>query len=235
LPVQAVTRLVWLPCPKERRFAAAGLAAVVVLAILLRVVPTVLMPSAVWPDEIFQASEQAFRLVYGSGLIPWEFQFGARSWLLPGVIAVLMELARIAGDGPDYYLPLIAIAFAGLAALPVACCFLWCRRLFGFSGAVFAGMAVATAPELVYFGARTLSEVAAGHLPTGRIRAFTPISISQGFTPLRCFGLVCVGRRHGGCHPVTQMPMPVPDALAQRSAVRTAGSEAPKSGGDFGE
>jgi phosphatidylinositol glycan class B len=164
LPVQAVPRLVRLPCAKERWFAAAGLAAVVVLAILLRVVPTVLMPSVVWPDEIFQASEQAHRLVYGSGLIPWEFQFGARSWLLPGVIAVLMELARIAGDGPDYYLPLIAIAFAGLAALPVACCFLWCRRLFGFSGAVVAGMAVATAPELVYFGARTLSEVAAGHL-----------------------------------------------------------------------
>ena len=134
---------------------------------LLRLEPILLEPSAVWPDEIFQASEQAHRLVYGSGLIPWEFQFGARSWLLPGVIAVLMELARTAGDGPDYYLPLIAIAFAGLAALPVACCFLWCRRLFGFAGAVVAGMAVATAPELVYFGARTLSEVAAGHREHG--------------------------------------------------------------------
>ena len=162
--MHAVPRLVWLPCLREGRFAAAGLAALVLLAITVRAVPTALVPSVVWPDEVFQASEQAHRLVYGSGLVPWEFQFGARSWLLPGAIAGLMELARIAGDGPDYYLPLIAIAFAGLAALPVVCCFLWCRRLFGLSGALVAGTAVAMAPELVCFGARTLSEVTAGHL-----------------------------------------------------------------------
>ena len=139
--MHAVPRLVWLLCLREGRFAAAGLAALVLLAITVRAVPTALVPSVVWPDEVFQASEQAHRLVYGSGLVPWEFQFGARSWLLPGAIAGLMELARIAGDGPDYYLPLIAIAFAGLAALPVVCCFLWCRPLFGLTGALVAGMA----------------------------------------------------------------------------------------------
>ena len=38
----------------------------------------------------------------------WEFQLGARSWLLPGITAALMEVARLFGDGPDYYVPLIA-------------------------------------------------------------------------------------------------------------------------------
>src|ERR1700747_624293 len=146
-----------MPTPGGRGLTRAGVGSLVLLAVGLRLIPIVFVPSMVWADEIFQASEQAHRIVYGSGLIPWEFQFGARSWLLPGVIAVLMELARIAGDGRAYYLPLIATAFAGLAALPVACCFLWCRRLFGLSGAVVAGTAVATAPELVYFAARTLS------------------------------------------------------------------------------
>src|ERR1700739_4684163 len=88
-----------------------GLAILVVLAIALRLVPILVQPSAVWPDEIFQATEPAHRLVYGSGLVAWEFQFGVRSWLLPGVIAALMELARLAGDGPDYYLPLVTVAF----------------------------------------------------------------------------------------------------------------------------
>jgi GPI mannosyltransferase 3 len=142
----------------------AGLAAVVVLAIGLRLVPILLVPSMVWPDEVFQTSEQAHRLVYGTGLVPWEFQFGIRSWLLPGIIAIVMELSRIVGEGPDYYLPAIAGAFAALAATPVVCCFLWSRRLFGLSGALVAGTATAVAPELVYFGARTLSEVVAGHL-----------------------------------------------------------------------
>jgi hypothetical protein len=136
----------------------------VVLAIGLRVTPILIVPSIVWTDEIFQASEQAHRLVYGTGLVPWEFQLGVRSWLLPGIIAALMELARLVGDGPDYYLPLIAVVFGSLGAAPVVCGFLWCRRLFGLAGAAVAGTVIALAPELVHFGARTLSEAVGAHL-----------------------------------------------------------------------
>jgi GPI mannosyltransferase 3 len=151
-------------CMNERRIAPAGLAVLMALAVVLRLVPTVFEPSMVWADEIFQTSEQAHRLVYGSGLVPWEFQLGMRSWLLPGVIAALMELSRIAGDGPDYYIPLIAGSFAALAAVPVVCCFLWGRRLFGPFGGWIAGAVVVVAPEAVYFGARTLCETVAAHL-----------------------------------------------------------------------
>jgi GPI mannosyltransferase 3 len=158
----------------ERRIAPAGLAVLMALAVVLRLVPTVFVSSMVWGDEIFQATEQAHRLVYGSGLIPWEFQFGVRSWLLPGVIAALMELARIAGDGPDYYLPIIAGAFAILGSASVCCCFLWARRLFGLLGAFTAAAVVAVAPELVYFGARTLSEVVAAHVLVVGLYALEP-------------------------------------------------------------
>jgi GPI mannosyltransferase 3 len=152
------------PSADRTALAKLALALLVVLAIALRLEPILVEPSAVWADEIFQTMEPAHRLVFGSGLVPWEFQLGVRSWLLPGAIAALMELARLLGDGPDYYLPLVAIAFAALAAAPVVCCYLWCRPLFGVTGALLAGAAVAAAPELVYFGARTLSEVVAGHL-----------------------------------------------------------------------
>ena len=134
------------------------------LAVALRLIPIVFVPSMVWADEIFQTSEQAHRLVYGSGLVPWEFLIGMRSWMLPGIIAALMELSRIAGDGPDYYIPLIAGSFAALAAAPVVCCFLWGRHLFGLSGGWIAATVVTVAPEAVYFGARTLSETVAAHL-----------------------------------------------------------------------
>jgi hypothetical protein len=140
------------------------LAALVVLAIALRLEPILVEPSAVWPDEVFQATEPAHRLVYGSGLVAWEFQLGVRSWILPGIIAALMELSRIAGDGPGYYLPVVASAFGALGAAPVVCSFLWCRPLFGAPGALLAAAAVALAAELVYFGARTLSEAVAGHV-----------------------------------------------------------------------
>jgi GPI mannosyltransferase 3 len=148
----------------SQRLAEIALAVLVALAILLRLQPILVEPSAVWPDEIFQTSEPAHRLVFGSGLVAWEFQLGVRSWVLPGIIAGLMELSRIIGDGPDYYLPVIAVGFAALAAAPVVCCFLWCRPLFGVTGALLAGLAVAVAAEPVYFGARTLSETVAAHL-----------------------------------------------------------------------
>jgi hypothetical protein len=154
----------FVPWAGQHKFVGAGLTGLIFLAIGLRLVPIVFVPSMVWPDEIFQTSEQAHRLVYGSGLVPWEFQLGMRSWLLPGVIATLMELSRIAGDGPDYYIPLIAGTFAVLAAAPVICCFLWGRRLFGSAGGWIAAAVVAVAPEAVYFGARTLSETVAAHL-----------------------------------------------------------------------
>jgi hypothetical protein len=155
-------------------------------------------PSMNWPDEIFQATEQAHRLVYGTGLVPWEFQLHVRSWLLPGAIAGLMEAARLFGDGPDVYLPVIAGTFALLGTAPVICCFLWCKRLFGLTGAVVGSVVVATMPDLVYFGARTLTEVVAGNILI--IAIYLLDSAPQGLSRRQAFiggallGLVCVLR-----------------------------------------
>ena len=45
----------------------AGIMALVVLAIVLRLASIVFVPSLNWADEIFQATEQAHRLVYSYG------------------------------------------------------------------------------------------------------------------------------------------------------------------------
>ena len=141
-----------------------AVSALVLVAFTLRLIPILFVPSLNCADEVFQTTEQAHRLVYGTGLVPWEFQLGIRSWLLPGVIAELMEFAGNFGDGPDYYLPLIASAWGLLAVVPVVCCFLWCKRWFGLSAAIVGGLCVGVAPELVYMGDRTLTEVLAAHL-----------------------------------------------------------------------
>ena len=71
----------------RRPLIAAGLLAVMLLAVGLRLVPIIVVPSVNWGDEVFQAIEPAHRLVFGYGLVPWEFQLGMRSWLLPGIVA----------------------------------------------------------------------------------------------------------------------------------------------------
>jgi len=182
----------------ERRLATGALLGLVIAAVLLRLVPVIFEPSLNWGDEIFQAMEPAHRLVYGYGLVAWEFQLGMRSWLLPGMIAGLMELSRVAGDGPAYYLPAVAIGFGLLASAPVVCCFLWCYRWFGLAGAAVAGLAVTLAPELVYFGARTSSEVVAAHLLVVAFYLTEPgykVTSRRRFVAAGIlFGLVCLLR-----------------------------------------
>src|SRR5229473_1619945 len=184
----------------ERLPAAAGLLCLIVLGVLLRLVPTVFVPSINWGDEIFQTVEPAHRLVFGYGLVPWEFELGMRSWLLPGVLAGLIEIARIVGDGPRYYLSAIAIGLGVLACAPVVCCFLWCRRAFGLGPGFVAAFAVAIAPELVYFGARPLNEVVAAHLLVIAFYLLEPgywvSSRRRVFVGAMLLGVVCLLRIH---------------------------------------
>src|SRR5229473_5372112 len=105
----------------ERLLAAGGLLCLIVLGVLLRLVSTVFVPSINWGDEIFQTVEPAHRLVFGYGLVPWEFELGMRSWLLPGIVAGLIEIIRPIGDAPLYYQTAVATAFALLASAPVLC------------------------------------------------------------------------------------------------------------------
>jgi GPI mannosyltransferase 3 len=109
----AVRRRSW---PKERQLAALALFTIAAIAIALRLIPIAFVPSVNWPDEIFQVLEPAHRLAYGYGLVAWEFQLGVRSWLMPGLVAGIMELSRILGAGPDYYLPAVTTGLAAIGA-----------------------------------------------------------------------------------------------------------------------
>ncbi len=134
------------------------------LALTARLLPVFVPPSLNYPDEIFQSTEQAHRLVYGTGLVPWEFAYGTRSWFLPGAIAGLMELARLFGPGPAVYLPAIGLALAALGASSALCAFLWGQRFYGLWGGVLAGAFTALWIDLAYFSPRALSEVVAAHV-----------------------------------------------------------------------
>ena len=50
-----------------------------------------------WPDESYQGFEPAHWLVFGYGLIPWEFVDGMRNWAFPGFVAALLKICQLAG------------------------------------------------------------------------------------------------------------------------------------------
>lgn len=71
-----------------------------------------------WPDEIYQSFEPAHRLVFGYGLVAWEFLEGARTWAVPGFVAVWLSLCKLFGaDSPATYIPVVKLVFSALSVL----------------------------------------------------------------------------------------------------------------------
>ncbi len=132
-----------------------------------------------WPDEIYQSFEPAHRLVFGHGLMPWEFLDGARTWAVPGFVACWLWLCRLVGaDSPTVYVPLVKLVFS-LLGLASAWGAYRLARTFGareleasFAGALWALCAVA-----LYFSHRAMSEnLAAALLPWGLALAWDEAS-----------------------------------------------------------
>jgi GPI mannosyltransferase 3 len=113
---------------------------------------------------VFQTVEQAHRLVFGTGLVPWEFVYGTRSWVLPGALAGLMMLASPFCDGPNCYMRIIGSVLVALGASSALFAFLWGRRFFGTPGGIVAGIFAALWIDAAYFGPRTLSDSVAAHI-----------------------------------------------------------------------
>lgn len=115
-----------------------------------------------WPDEIHQSLEPAHRVVYGYGLVAWEFVQGARSWAFPGLVAgVLAVLRGFGADAPAAYLPWVRGFFALLSLGTAAAVFGLARRLGATtpSSALVAALYALAAPVL-YFSHRSMPEVA---------------------------------------------------------------------------
>jgi hypothetical protein len=146
------------------RGAAIALGVILAVAFAVRMIVAYAMPSQCWPDEIFQSLEQAHRVVFGRGVIPWEFDEGTRSWVFPGVLAGVMKAVSVVASSPMAYLMACAALLSAIALAPVWAAFWWAQRWFGLRGAVVAAGTVALWYELVYFAPKALGEVLAGNV-----------------------------------------------------------------------
>jgi phosphatidylinositol glycan class B len=75
------------------------LAAICALALVLRMAVAILFPGFEHPDEVFQMLEQAHRVAFGNGFIPWEFDEGVRSYFFVGILAAIFRGAERVAPG----------------------------------------------------------------------------------------------------------------------------------------
>jgi phosphatidylinositol glycan class B len=157
------------------------LAAVCALAVALRMAVAVVFPGFEHPDEIYQVLEQAHRLAFGNGFIPWEFDEGVRSYFWPGLLAGIFRAAdRV---WPGSYLLAVRLALS-LFSL-VAVWFSWAilRRFAGPRAALLGAFLAAVWFELVYFGPKAHNEVMGAHILL--LGAYLVFPYFEGLRPAR--------------------------------------------------
>jgi len=113
------------------------------------------------PDEIYQALEPAHRLIYGFGLQSWEWEFGARNWSLPAMLAGVLGAARVVGlDQPESYIAVMRVFISCLFSATAFAVYLLARH---FKASRILAVAAAAIflfnPVTIALGFRTLSEV----------------------------------------------------------------------------
>jgi phosphatidylinositol glycan class B len=161
-----------LPCATApSRLAGVAIALPIVLgaAFALRVVAFCTQTYVLFNDETFQYFEQGHRLAFGTGVVPWEFVDGIRSWLLPGLIAGIMRLTALVGDDPLLYVRLTRSLCAALSLVVVFAGFRLGWRQFGLLGAIVTGGFCAIWFDLIYFSPAVLTEVIAAHVAIAAI------------------------------------------------------------------
>ena len=114
------------------------------------------------PDEIMQYLEPAHRLVFGNGVIYWEYFYGARSWLVPGAVAAVLKLFDVVGLGePFWYVGGVKLFFCALSLAVPAGMYVFARRHFNEMAARAALLAGAFWYELVGFAHKPMTEFVA--------------------------------------------------------------------------
>ena len=114
------------------------------------------------PDEIMQYLEPAHRLVFGSGVTYWEYFYGARSWLVPGIVAGVLLLFDAVGLGqPSWYVGGVKLLFCAVSLAIPAGMYVFGRRHFGETAGRAALLAGAFWYEPVGFAHKPMTEFVA--------------------------------------------------------------------------
>ena len=134
------------------------------------------------PDEIMQYLEQGYRLVFGHGVMYWEIFYGARSWLVPGLIAGVLKLFDVLGLGqPFWYVGGVKLVFCAISLLIPVGMYFFARRHFGEPTARVALLAGAFWYELVGFAHKPQPELIATALLTALLMlVVTPPAYAGG-------------------------------------------------------
>ena len=137
---------------------------VLVLAFVARFAAGLASDSALHPDEVMQYLEQAHRLVFGPGVVPWEYDFGTRSWAPTLLIAAVLEAVKLVHlDSPQIYQPIVKAVLCAASLTVPYCAYRLTRTLVSEDAAWLALVFTSFWYELVSYGHRSTVDAMAAY------------------------------------------------------------------------
>jgi hypothetical protein len=140
-----------------------ALAFVLVAGLLVRVAVDASGTEVNYPTEIFQYYEQAHRLAFGSGVVPFEYDYGIRSWLLPGLLAGIMRVCRWVNSNPLTFIYTIRFIATVLSLVPLYCGYYIVLPRAGLAWATITGLFCAVWHHSVFASSSVLPEILASY------------------------------------------------------------------------
>jgi GPI mannosyltransferase 3 len=147
-----------------------GIYLLALVGLILRILVAFATDNIYHPDELFQYLEQAHRVVFGYGYIPWEYRFGTRSWVLPGLISLLLLLCKILNfDYPGFYIPLVKVFLCVISVSLVFSSYVIGRNLGSEKAGRLACFLTCFWYELIYFAHKPLPDMLSAYLFAGAL------------------------------------------------------------------
>ncbi|XP_065157206.1 GPI mannosyltransferase 3-like [Atheta coriaria] len=99
------------------------------ILLLIRILSVFIVSTWFVPDEYWQSLEVAHKFVYGYGYLSWEWTKGIRSYLHPGIIAIVYKILQLIGvDSTEMLIYVPRLLQATLSAFSDYCFWKWCGR-----------------------------------------------------------------------------------------------------------
>jgi len=137
-----------------------------IVGLILRTIYFFQVDSILYPDEVFQYLEQGFRLSHGYGIIPWEYVYGVRTWIIPICVAGIFKILQFMGiNSPHLYIPIIKFIFAILSlSLIVSIYYIVLKLTEKKYLALLSAYGISIWYSLIVFSSKALSEFISTYL-----------------------------------------------------------------------
>ena len=117
------------------------------------------------PDEIMQHYEPAHQAVFGNGVSYWEFFYGARNWIVPGIIATLLWFLNLIGLGePWFYIDFLKLFFCAFSLLIPWGIYTFSRNQVGENVARVVLIVMSLWPFLIVYAHKPFTEFVSANL-----------------------------------------------------------------------